>query len=268
MSALFSAIGLASAAYVYKATGNVDMTSALVFFVLMEALQVVQHFFIAENISDPICKTQMNQFLTILGYLHIMCQPYFTNLYFSSFRKVLGKAGPGEDLVWVIVKRLCMAQFCFGMARLFMSPGFNMEDLSKDQITALTLTKEWLSGPQMCTYKGVYHLAWSIPLSEPTYFIANMGLHSFMMFVPILTIGGLTELDSFLWLFGTGPLLASYISPNLHEQASIWCFMSIIQTTVGLVSVMLQGQLKNVDLSVKMKAIDSKQAVKKAAKSL
>lgn len=36
----------------------------------------------------------------------------------------------------------------------------------------------------------------------------------------------------FLWL--TGPFLAAYISPNLFEQASIWCFFSISQIAIML----------------------------------
>ena len=31
------------------------------------------------------------------------------------------------------------------------------------------------------------------------------------------------------FLFFTGPVLAAYITPNLMEQASIWCFFSISQ---------------------------------------
>ena len=32
-----------------------------------------------------------------------------------------------------------------------------------------------------------------------------------------------------LFLFFTGPMLAAYITPNLMEQASVWCFFSIGQ---------------------------------------
>jgi len=32
-------------------------------------------------------------------------------------------------------------------------------------------------------------------------------------------------------LFVFGPLLAGFISPNLMEQASIWCFFSILQVS-------------------------------------
>ena len=37
-----------------------------------------------------------------------------------------------------------------------------------------------------------------------------------------------------LFLFFTGPMLAAYITPNLMEQASIWCFFSIAQIATML----------------------------------
>jgi len=36
----------------------------------------------------------------------------------------------------------------------------------------------------------------------------------------------------FLWALG--PYLASWITPNIQEQASIWCFMSIAQIGIML----------------------------------
>jgi hypothetical protein len=37
-----------------------------------------------------------------------------------------------------------------------------------------------------------------------------------------------------LFLFLSGPYLASVIAPDLMEQASIWCFFSIAQITIML----------------------------------
>lgn len=247
MSAAFSAAGLLACVFVWFKTKNATMTSAIFFFCLMEILQVTQQWIIAPSIDDIQCKNRTNQILTILGYVHIQFQPYFTNKYFSAFRPYLGKSKPGEDVAWKLVDRLCLFSCFLQMLRLFLSPGFNKEDLTQDQVTWLSLSQDWLEGPQMCTYKGAYHLAWSIPLSQPTYFIPGMGLHCFLMFVPVLCIGGFGELDSFLWLFVGGPVLSHFITDNRHENASIWCFFSIIQVIVGVVSVFLQGKLGNAD---------------------
>lgn len=40
-----------------------------------------------------------------------------------------------------------------------------------------------------------------------------------------------------VFLFVFGPGLASFISPNLMEQASIWCFFSIAQIAIMLFCV-------------------------------
>ena len=48
------------------------------------------------------------------------------------------------------------------------------------------------------------------------------------MFTPFLVLKTNMVIQGvFLW--ATGPLLAAYITPNLFEQASIWCFFSIGQ---------------------------------------
>jgi hypothetical protein len=43
----------------------------------------------------------------------------------------------------------------------------------------------------------------------------------------------------FLW--ATGPFLAHLITPNLQEQASIWCFFSIAQ--IGFMIIVIRDQL-------------------------
>jgi len=50
------------------------------------------------------------------------------------------------------------------------------------------ISTEWVRGTKLCTFKGLYHLAWSIPLAEPTYYVPGTALHSFLMFAPYLAI--------------------------------------------------------------------------------
>jgi len=71
MSACFALIGLAASAWIYTKTTNAQLASGVFFFFLMEALQAVQYFFIADNINSPVCDTEINKILTVLGYLHI-----------------------------------------------------------------------------------------------------------------------------------------------------------------------------------------------------
>ena len=43
--------------------------------------------FIAPNLNSPICDEYINRFLTILGWIHICFQPYFTHMTICSFTK-------------------------------------------------------------------------------------------------------------------------------------------------------------------------------------
>merc|ERR1711865_1078550 len=45
---------------------------------------------------------------------------------------------------------------------------------------------EWLRGEKLCTFNGKYHLAWSVPMADPSYFMPSAQIHAFMMFAPFL----------------------------------------------------------------------------------
>ncbi len=82
---------------------------------------------------------------------------------------------------------------------------------------------------------GKYHLAWSVPMADPTYVIPGAAIHSFLMFAPFFALyekKGMVIQGIFLFVFG--PYLAGLITPNLMEQASIWCFFSIAQISIML----------------------------------
>lgn len=241
MSAGFAVFGYLSAWLVWRVSKNAKLTKAVAFFSLMETLQAVQYFFIARDMLDPQCTTWVNRVLTVLGYTHIQFQPYFTNLFIQSTRPQQGKAWAHEDVAWKIVGRLCLAQCLVGHIRLVLSPlGRSMDD-DAELTRWYNGSKDWLEGPVTCTYHGSYHLAWSLPLRQPTYFLGGLGLHSFMMFVPALCIGGFSELDSIAFLTLTGPVFAGFVTSNLHEAASVWCFFSMLQCGIGATSAILQS---------------------------
>jgi len=94
---------------------------------------------------------------------------------------------------------------------------------------------EWLRGEKLCTFRGKYHLAWSIPMADPSYYVPSAQIHAFMMYAPFLALyekRGMLVQGGFLLL--TGPVMAAVITPNLMEQASIWCFFSIMQIVAML----------------------------------
>lgn len=59
-------------------------------------------------------------------------------------------------------------------------PGYSTMDFK----TGGTYTStEWLRGEKLCTFKGAWHLAWSVPMADPTYVIPGAAIHSFCMSV-------------------------------------------------------------------------------------
>jgi len=233
MSAAFAAMGLFSAWWVYTKTSNFELASGIFFFFTMEFLQFIQYIFIAPELtdgSDPNspCETFINKLLTILGFLHICLQPYFCHVINSS----LTKSCKYKDR-YRIIKRLCLIGGFLLFIRYFLSfiPQLNTMDVSNNQST------EWLRGNNLCTFKtkAMWHLGWSVPMADPSYYVMGASIHSFLMFAPFFALyekKGMILQGVFLFLFG--PVLASLLSDNLMEQASIWCFFSIAQISIML----------------------------------
>jgi len=225
MSAAFAAIGLFASWWIWSKTNNTALASGVFFFFTMEFLQVIQYFFIAPNINSPICDTIINQVLTVLGFLHICLQPYFCHVINCS----LTKNEKYRDR-YMVIKRLCLIGGGMLFARWLLSYVY---DWKLDG-----LSTEWLRGEKLCTFRGSYHLAWSVPMADPTYVIPGAAIHSFLMFAPFFA---LYEKKGMILqgvvLFVTGPYMAGLITPNLFEQASIWCFFSIAQIAIMLFAI-------------------------------
>ena len=203
------------------------LAKGVFFYFLMELLQAIQYLFIASGLSSPACDNAINQVLTVLGFLHICLQPYFCHVINASLTKNCVYLDR-----YVIIKRMCL----IGGFLLFMRyplsriPSLNTMDAA--------LSTEWLRGEKLCTYKtaSMWHLGWSIPMADPSYYVMGASIHSFLMFAPFFVLyekKGMIIQGIFLFI--TGPALAAYIAPNnLHEQASIWCFWSIAQISIML----------------------------------
>lgn len=98
----------------------------------------------------------------------------------------------------------------------------------------------------------MWHLGWSVPMADPSYYVMGASIHSFLMFIPFFVLyekpGMIIQ---GLFLFFSGPIMAWLVSPYLMEQASIWCFVSIaeIATMLFIIREMLltefgKGQFK------------------------
>eukprot|EP00178_Gracilaria_changii_P005250 TRINITY_DN18598_c0_g1_i1.p1 TRINITY_DN18598_c0_g1~~TRINITY_DN18598_c0_g1_i1.p1 ORF type:complete len:213 (+),score=15.11 TRINITY_DN18598_c0_g1_i1:137-775(+) len=184
----------------------------------------------------------MNQFLTILGFLHICFQPYFTHIINSSLTK-----NPKFLAQYDIILRMCLLGGSMLFARYLLAD-FQSTPINSDftvwkgtpAINGSYRTTEWLRGEELCTYNGNYHLAWSVPMYDPTYWSPSAAIHSFLMFGPFFVMKRNMIIQG-IFLWAAGPLLASYITANLMEQASIWCFFSITQ--IGIMLFIIREQL-------------------------
>jgi len=252
MSAGFAFFGLITSWWVYTRTASTPLAIGVFFFFTMEFLQAIQYLFIAETLESPGCDAFANKFLTILGFLHICMQPYVCH-YINAALTV----NPVLKERYVVVNRLCLIAglMLFGRVLLAVFPEYVTMDVSNQRST------EWLRGEKFCTFRGNYHLAWSVPMADPSYFVPSVALHFFCMFAPYFAMYEKRgNVGQAVLLFLTGPYLASFITPNLMEQASIWCFFSIAQISVLLVEPVLEvwGFLKVRTEGIVIKAAHSK----------
>lgn len=247
MSGGFAAIGLLTSIWVDRNTCNRKLAIAVFFFFTMEFLQAIQYLYLASNLGDPVCDTIVNKFLTILGFLHICLQPYYChqiNESLSQDPSPKNTAKHNEKLVqyqhqYTVIRRLCVIGGFLLFLRWPMSyiPGWQTQEHCINAAMDRPLSQEWLRGTEVCTFKSqsMVHLGWSVPMADGTYIIQGIGLHSFLMFAPFFALyekRGMMIQGCFLFL--TGPFVASMISSNLMEQASIWCFFSIAQISIML----------------------------------
>jgi len=96
-----------------------------------------------------------------------------------------------------------------------------------------------------CTFRSLStsgHLAWSVPAYQATYFVPGTFLHAFLMFAPIFSRNGFNMFDFAIGVIAilSGPVLAAYLTPSLHEQASIWCFNSIVQNCFACIAIIVE----------------------------
>ena len=207
MSLSVGIIGILSSIYIYIQKRNVYASLGIGYFALMEILQYFQYAVIDQ------CDNPINQWLTILGYLHICFQPLFANIWLFAF----ATNPPFLFLYMAFFAGLLLA------SRLIV--------FTDDDEELCDGHNEPLCGKQTCVYSGNKHLAWNVRLraAGKYWFTPSIGLHFFMWVIPILT---LFQIKPILAMLLTGPYLGYYFTNNIHEQPAIWCFTSIFQMII------------------------------------
>jgi len=240
MSAGFALVGLFVSWWIHSRTNNAQLASGVFFFFTMEALQAVQYMFLASGLDDPYCMNIVNKVLTVLGFLHICLQPYFCHIINESLcqkpsDKIKDPIHKGKlekyHHQYTVIKRLCL----IGGFLLFLR--WPLSYITGWRLQEAPNALEWIRGEHLCTFKtkAMWHLGWSIPMADSTYNIQGTGIHSFLMFAPFFALyekKGMIIQGCVLYF--SGPFLAAMISPDMMEQASIWCFFSIAQISIML----------------------------------
>lgn len=188
------------------------------YFAFMEGLQFVQYLVIDQ------CDHIINIIWTQLGWYHICWQPLFSNFAFSALdpKNINGE----RDFNWRIIFWLC---FICGalMALRMIIPTFT--DARNEFMVLCTEQMEGVCGPKTCSMTGLYHIKWTFKMLKPTYIFPGLSAHFMNMFVTPFLMG--QRLGTIV-LFITGPLIACFFDVSDGEQASIWCFFSIMETVL------------------------------------
>ena len=242
MSAGFACICFGLGGIVYAAGRPPRLAVAMAYFGLMELLQTVQYRYVAvPEDGYEMCKNPTNQWLTFIGLLHIIFQPYFTNLALGATARTYSiKARYMNDMTLRLT--LIFAFWCYW--RYFMAVYYpdnpdmaarpskecpNYEWVRDGYDAAIDFDTPNLPG-HSCTFISnttTGHIAWAAPLYQATYFSPGASLHFFLMFAPALVTMRHVILGSLFLL--SGPVMAAYLTPSMNEQASVWCFFSFFQ---------------------------------------
>lgn len=210
------ALGAAAIVVTVKRRDPPAVPLTLGYFTLMEGLQLAGY-----AVLDA-CGNPVNQVVALLSFLHIAFQPLFVNAFALELVPVADKA---RARPWVY--GACALSAVVMLLQLYPFGWAGSCSLG----TALC-------GPVLCTFTGVWHLAWAVPyngLMVPieallgTWF--GMPTYAIVFFLLPLAYGAWRFV---LFQFVAGPVLAGLITLDSNEMPAIWCLFS-----VGLILVSL-----------------------------
>jgi hypothetical protein len=179
----------------------------------MEVIQAFSYPFIDQ------CGSSGNLLVTKLAFIHIILHPFFFNalaLHFvsSAVRRAVSP--------WVY--SACAVSALVMIFQLYPISG-----------GGLCAPHRATCGPDFCTFMGNWHLAWNFPYNSwGNNFLGNsnvlLGFFPNAYVTYTLTVFimpffyGAWKITGFQWVIG--PVLASQLTDNIHEQPAVWCLLS------------------------------------------
>ena len=210
-SGVLATLGLGTAAYLAKKGETRELWLPLTYFALMEFLQAITYIYINQ------CTLFENKALTLLGYIHVMFQPFFINMVAMYFipEDIKNRISP-------YVYTTCGIALVFFLIKLY--PLANLD--------LCNVGNEPFCGSFTCSYRGDWHIAWQIPLnnllSEPLFANRIKGLHSYTYMMVAFILPLLYGSWRFILVtFLLGPCIAFFLTKNINEFPAVWCLFSI-----------------------------------------
>jgi hypothetical protein len=198
-SAMFAIIGLAVSLYLAFKKRSSLLWIPIGYFALMEAIQAATYLFLND------CSSPANQLLTLIGYIHIMFQPFFINMFTMYFipKKV-------RDKISGYVYAVCFVCTVLMLIRLY----------PFDWAGTCTSGVAVMCGTPICALAGNWHLAWNIPFNG----LSFGSPYIFAMFITPL-IYGAWRVALYGAVFGLMPVY--FLTSNINERPAVWCLLSI-----------------------------------------
>jgi hypothetical protein len=200
-------VGLYLTYYFYKL--NLPIYSFVVFYYsLMQLIHYVGYTVINK------CNNKTNKTIAYLNYIHICFQPFVTLLgYYEIFKRLN------------TINKKQLIQFKGIILLSFINSLFLLSRLIKPNNSQYCV----YCGKEACSFSGVEHIDFKIPLRNGGYTTPTLFTHFLFMFLPLLIFNNTTRLVGLgTFIFGMSPTFI-WKGISSSESGSIWCFNSIFQ---------------------------------------
>lgn len=229
-SAAFGALS-SIAAVSYARKGSARKAVFFAFFACMELLQLSQH---AAGLG--VCGSSLNKALTVLAWLHVSAQPFVINATLLEEDDVGAGARSAVVRLSAAAGTLLALRLPFRFSPMLAIGGL-LPDLPSEATAGVCARYDPLCGGELCSYQGVRHIAWSLPLLPATYFVPGGFIHFFLFFGPALLLAGprapIRRVVVTIAL-ALGPVTAMALVRKAesyqHEWAAVWCLVSAAMT--------------------------------------
>jgi len=202
-SAILAIIGLAVSLYLAFKKRSASLWVPIVYFALMEVIQAATYLVLND------CSSPANQLLTFLGYIHIVFQPFFINMFTMFF--IPKKT---RDKIYGYVYAVCFICTVLMLIKLY----------PFDWAGTCIPGVDGMCGTTICSVSGNWHLAWNIPFNGISMRFL-LSPYMFAMFILPLIYGAWRVV---LYGVAFGLIPTYFLTSNINERPTVWCLLSIV----------------------------------------